>query len=321
MMILVRMRLTIALAALLSVACAGFSGGAIDVARHDVVLTLSTDGTMAGLETIVATSDSPSTFERTVTTGAFDAIVFQEATLDGAAAKVEVTDGERLRVRWAVPSGKHLLTLRYQIDGVLQLEGRQRRLTFTALPAGRAHDIGAARITLRLPDDVALLAPSGIAEAGWDVVVGANLLEATRAPLEADESATVMALVNGDALPVIEPAWQLTRARAGELAPAFIAGGLFILTVALGIVGMLWWHDRRAVGRTHAYTTWSARQLWVSGLVVILAGFVTAAATYPLARRFGSATHAIPASLVVSGLIFLAVSWRALGKPEVRSQK
>ena len=320
MMILATMRFLLAVIVLVAAACgAPPPSAAPEVARHDVELTLQSDGSITGLETIDV--GDVTSVERVIAPGFFDAIAFVGATVNGveasrgtSAGSVDVKeDGRSLHVEWTLaPAGKrHQVTLRYRITGALRVEGRQRRLTWTAFAAPRPDAIETARIVLRFPEGVALLMPSGIGEAGWDVIVAPDSLEALRAPLPRDESGTLMALVSGDLFPRVEPEWQITAARAGELAPAFWSGGAFILTVAVGIVGMVWWHDRRTPGRTHLFTRHNAAQLWTAGWIVTLCGLVTGGAAWPLASRYGSAIHSIAIGLVVSGLLFMGTSARA----------
>jgi hypothetical protein len=197
------------------------------------------------------------------------------------------------------------LGLRYRVEGALALEGRQRRLTWAVIPPDRAEPIGRAEVTFQVPDGVAILMPSGIGESGWEVSVAPGQLRASRSGVPAGEGATLLSLVSGDTFPVREPDWQFNRARTAELAPAFVAGGLFILVVGVGIVVMLWWHDRGVPDRRGLFDRENRTQLRISGIVVLVAGVVGVPLTDWLLGRFGPWPQALPISLVVSGLLFL----------------
>ena len=285
-----------------------------EILLHRVELTVQPDGLLDVNEHItVRIGVGETSFRRHVAAERFDDIFDISATIDGQLmqdarpARVEVTGGRALDVTWtftAVAERPHVLTLRYRVAGALQLEGRQRRLTWRAFESGRAIPMARASVTLQPPPGVAILMPSGMAEAGWQVSIDGGRLLATRDNLPPAEPGTVLALLSGDTLPLHEPRWQFDRARTGELAPAFLAGGGFIIVVAIGIVGMLWWHDRRSrpPGRR--------QQLRVSAVVVFLSAVVWAGMVWLLLTRLGWWPHAIGFSLALSALLFLAMSLR-----------
>ena len=287
-----------------------------EILLHRVELTLRPDGLLDVSEHITARfAEGQTSFHRHVASGRFDDTFDISATFDGRPMHegtrppgVDVTGGRSLDATWTFTAvaaeGPHTLTLRYRVAGALQLEGRQRRLTWRAFESGRALPISVADVTLQPPPGVAVLMPSGMAEAGWKVSTSDGRLLATRDNLPAAEPGTVLALLSGDALPLHEPRWQFDTARTGELAPAFLAGGAFIIVVALGIVGMLWWHDRRSrpSGRR--------QQLRVTAVVVFLSGVACAVTVWLLLARLGWWPHAIGLSLGLSALVFLAMSLR-----------
>lgn len=304
--------------------CAG-GGNAVVVHNYRVTVTVGLDGGLDVAEHVTARfAAGPGVFERRVSPGRFDGILDPRALLDGRPPSgerttVEVTGGQSLSARYVFPAvaeRAHDLALHYRVDRALALEGRQRRLTWRAFEPGRAYTIERAIVELRAPPQVVILMPSGMAEAGWQVSIGSGgQILATRDDLRPDESGTLLALLSGDALPLREPQWQFDLARAGQLAPAFAAGGAFIVVVALGIALMLWRFDRRhpAPGRR-----W---QLRVSAAVVCLAGALCALVAWLLLRRFGWWPHAIGLGLVASAALFflMSVSYPRAPRPEPRA--
>ena len=246
--------------------------------RYSVIAELSADGTLEIADTIAAPADASTSFRRRETPEFFDRISFLGLTTTPSAG------------------GAGVISLRYRIEGALAVEGAQRQLIWAAIPGGRRYEIGTATVTLRVAPGVALLAPSGMAEAGWAVTIGNGELEATRDQLPASEPGTIMALVRGERLPASEPGWQFDRARAGELAPAFLAGAAFILVVAAGAIVMLRWQGAGGPGL--------ARQLRAAAVASIALGLVTGVIAELLLPRLGIWPQAIPAGLVVSGLLF-----------------
>jgi hypothetical protein len=291
---------------------AGAPGG--DVPR-EVGLDVFNDGSIVVEETIEpAAATRGDARRRIVEPARVDRVTFLDAVEEAGAAPpgldARATAGGRgLEVRWAASSSGRI-RLRYRVEGALEIVGRQLQLTWRAVPGDRADDLDHVRVTLRLPSTVTLLTPSGMAEAGWAVAVQPGRLDASRPILPRDEPATLMALLAGD-LPLAEPAWQMAAARAAHLAPAFVAGGLFLLTVAVGIVTMLWAHDRRAPGRTRLLTADTAAQLRIAGWVCLAAGLAMSLATYALSRRFGPSPHALSAAIFLSGMLFLRVAGSA----------
>jgi hypothetical protein len=301
-----RLFLIIAFAAAGGLACPAESGPT-SVERYRVTVTVGLDGRLDVSEQIT-TRPAPgeAAIERRISPGRFDAILDARATMDGQ--PVGGDSGGRLpSARWTFRADverPHELSLGYKVDGALQLEGRQRRLTWRAFEATRAYAIEHAIVELQTPPGVAILMPSGMAEAGWQVSLEGSRLIATRDRLPAAAPGTLLALLGGDALPLREPTWQFDLARVGQLAPAFAAGGAFILVVAVGIVLMLWRFDRRhpSPGRR--------RQLRVSALVVFLSGVGCAVAAWLLLQPFGWWPHAIGLGLAASALLFYVLSFR-----------
>jgi hypothetical protein len=301
----------IVLLAAVGAACSGDSNP-LAVLEYRVSITLSLDGVLDVREHVTARfAAGVAVFERHAPPGRFDDVRDFRATLDGRTLSgdqnvVSVSGGRSLSARWTFPAvaeRPHTLTLSYRVDRALQLEGRQRRLTWRAFEPRRDYAIEHAIVELRTPPEVAILMPSGMAEAGWQVSIGGTgHILATRDQLPAGEAGTLLALVSGDALPLQEPEWQFDTARASELAPAFLAGGAFIVVVALGIVLMLWRFDRRHPSPSRR------RQLRVSAAVVCLAGGGWALVVWLLMHRFGGWPHAIGLGLVASAVLFFVMS-------------
>jgi hypothetical protein len=284
------------------------------VDRYEVVIELSTDGVLNVQETIAVPPDPATSFRRQVAPAYFDRVSLAATTIDrlpegsgSDLAHMKIEDGRSLDVRWllfeaARPGVPRVYGLRYRVEGALAVEGAQRRLTWAAIPGGRPYEIAVAAVTLRMPSGIALLAPSGMAEAGWTVTISGGELLATRERLPFSEPGTIMALLSGERLPARVPAWQFNLDRTGELAPAFLAGGAFILIVAVGAVVMLRWQ-----GATGAAVS---QQLRTAGLVSIAIGLLTGLIAEVLLSWLGWWPQAVPASLVLGGLLFLVMARR-----------
>jgi hypothetical protein len=276
------------------------------VDNYEVVLEITADGALDVQERIAVAPDPARSFRRRVRSAFFDGVSFVATTGSGSdLSQVTAEDGRSLDVTWSLvgadrPGLPRVYGLRYRVEGVLAVEGAQRRLTWTAIPPHRAYEIGTATVTLRVPPGVALLTPSGMAEAGWVVSMGSGELAAGRERIPAAEPGTVMALLSGDRFPAREPDWQFDRARASELAPAFLAGAAFILVVAAGALVMLW---RQGAGGPVL-----ARQLRAAAIASIVLGVVTGVIAELVLSRLGIWPQAIPASLVLSGLSLGAAS-------------
>lgn len=292
--------------------------GAID--RFDVDIFLEPDGSAIIRETIGVRNSgtADAVFERRLASRRTDGFLDVSASPDrsggtasGGAGEVAIDSGGTPAVRWRVPQASEaiqILELRYRAAGVVEIQGMRGTFSWPVLPADRQHDIGTARVSLRLPSGTRLLQSPQFDAPGWEWTTTSDALVATKINVARTETAALTVNLALDAVPMLEPRWQTRAAFGQQLVPAFIAAGLFILVTAAGIL----WAIRlqlRSSRDVDLSRREAARGLRTAGIAVIVLGSAAAVLAYVLLRSLGPWSQAVPVSLVLSGVWFVAAGW------------
>lgn len=223
----------------------------VTVERMDVALTVLVDGSIQVEERMAARfgSSPVSTFRRRTPVRRHDGVFDVSATMDGASVApgrgighLQVGKGPALDVQWTfapVSDSVHTFVLTYRAANAVAISGIRGTVSWLVLPARRAFDVSAASVTLTLPDTAVLLQDPWVEEAGWQVARLPHGLTAKRAGVSSAESGTVGIEFTVDRMAVSTPQWQSDEEFLGEFIPAFVSAALFILVVAVGVVGMV----------------------------------------------------------------------------------
>jgi hypothetical protein len=281
------------------------SPGTVD--RFDLEIEIAADGSARIRETFAVRAAG--SFGHRIADGRTDGFEEVSASIDGQAG-TSMTSGDTLSILWRLPSdaaATRILEARYRALGVVEIEGMRGVFRWPILPAGRAYDVGAATVTVKLPQGTRLLREPAVASPGWHWTTTLTWLAGLKPNVARAEPATLSVEFALDAVPMLEPRWQ-TRALLGQqLTPAFIAAALFILVTAAGILYAIRFRYFRASGDADIGPGPEvARGLRMAGLVVIVLGLASAAVAYAILRPLGPWTQAVPASLILAGLWFSA---------------
>lgn len=281
-------------------------------------------------QTVTFTKASETTFERIVALDYADRASFVSAAIDGRAAAVDATGADRLsvsggaplRVRWTfVPgaSARHVFDLRYVAEGAVALQGVRGAMALGVIPPRRGTAIDLATVSFTLADGLHLLDGSGVAEAGWTLERLPNGIAGTKRGLTPDEGVTLMAQTSGDPAVMRQPQWQQDADWIEQFWLAFVAGGVFVLTVGIGILMIIRMRyprlgsvratrepndeqpgEREFVRRGLRVGGWASVVLAV-GCAVVVAWTLPHAGLWP---------QAVPLAILLVGLLFAAVSRR-----------
>jgi hypothetical protein len=307
--------------------CATFSGCAPPtptvVDRFEVTIQVAPDGTADIDERITIPADRVTgSFERVVAPGRLDGLEFVSVSIDGTtASSAAVTvdpSGQVFRVAWRLDHTDvpRILGLRYRATGVLGVFGRRGQFEWPAIPIARTYPIAAARLDLTVPPGVVRLGAWGLAEAGWQVTALPNGIAAERGAVPPDQGATVLAEMAVDPARIAEPRWQHDAALGRQLVPAFISGGLFILTIGAGVVWLIRFeassHARESAGQSSGEQSRTTEGLYVAGLVCLIFGLALAVVTHLTLSRYGAWSMAIPGGVLLVGLLFVLTGKRPL---------
>jgi hypothetical protein len=295
---------------------------AVDVVdRFEVDILLEPDGSAAVRERIGVRNSgaADAVFERRLGSPRTDAFLDvtassgpSSAAASGDAGEVAIDSGGTPAIRWRVPPASgatRILELGYRAAGVVEIQGMRGTFSWPALPADRPYDIATASVSLRLPPGTRLLQPPQVDAPEWQWTTTSDGLVARKTKVARTESAILTATLALDAVPMLEPRWQTRAAFGQQLTPAFIAAGLFILVTAAGI---LWAIRLQLRGSRDADLSRreAARGLRIAGLAVVVLGMASAVLAYALLRSLGPWSQAVPVSLVLSGVWFVAAGTR-----------
>jgi hypothetical protein len=310
----------LALLCLIANACAGTPAGHPGVERFTADVLLLPDGSIQVNEQINVRTDpaSPAAFARRIQSDRTDGFTDVAASIAGGRTDpdgISIESGSSLAVRWRLPPApgtSHTLELRYRALGAVEIQGMRGTVLWPVLPED--HDeIGTARVSVTLPQGTRVLRPPDIDSTGWEWTRTSNAFVATKTSIASNEAGILHAELALDAVPMIEPRWQ-TRALLGQqLAPSFIAAGLFILVTGAGILWAIWLRYFRATSTPEDARASERREvaqgLRAAGLVVVALGVGGVAVAYAVLRQLGPWPQAVPASVVLVGLAFVSAGW------------
>lgn len=305
-------RCAAALCAGLAVACQ--PAAPVPVEQLEMRLALGPDGSLEVEESYRARV-SGDRFELRRPATRYDAIGGVVATLDGAeaprgdgagAAQVDTNDGLNVTWRLPAPDGTHDFGLRYRVAGAVAVRGSHAAVSWMVLPPRHPYDVASAAVTMTLRAPTQLSAEPYMAEAGWSVAADGTIVSARSAGrIAPGQTATLVVPFLVDPRELPEPAWQLHEARARDLMPAFVSGGVFILIVAAGVLVMVRaQYPRRRDPAPDPARAAVARGLRMAGFVTVVFGIVLLPVTEWTLGQYDIWPHAIPASIIASGVAF-----------------
>jgi hypothetical protein len=312
-------------------------------------LDLRGDGTLRVRQRAVVefASDSPGRFALPTPDGQVDDVTDVVATMDGAAFRQGQGDGtytwgDRIAWHFSPPGpGPHEFTLEYVAHGVMALRGARGSVVWPVAPTGGV-PVELAAVRLTLPEGAVPVEPPSVTDDSWTVRQdGVVTVMEGRAAGGAELPLIRTELVLDD-LTVREPRWQFNQERGAELTPAFIAAGLFLVVVGVGIVWMVRAQYRRmppdpagprppvdaataallarrpsmrgvsrqqcadlvSAGLVDSDRLLAAGGLRIAGGVVLLLALGLGIVVPPVVNRFGPWPVAIPAGLLVVAAMF-----------------
>ena len=323
---------------ILTTGCGADPNVRVTADRLDVRVDVRADGAIDVREEIAfrAVGDPVSVFERDVRSDEADGFSFTGSSIDGIELTpgatgdrtIAVRDGSALRLRWTFPAaplgadGGHLIVLRYRVAGAMSVQGAHGHLDWPAISGGHAYPIALSHIVLALPAGATAYDPSGINEPGWTVARRDDGLSAERRSMAPKVGATLQAEFSIEPGVAAEPEWQFSQELSEELWPAWASGGIFILIIGVSVLWILRLQHPRALvvsasdaaaantgdvihDRPHI-----ARALRAAGWWCVAIAAVTAAVCAIYVSRQGVWLQAIPASVLIDGVMFFIASRR-----------
>jgi len=219
--------------------------------RYDVIIDLRPDGSLDVVERIALRAGAtPITwFERRVPDRHTDGLTNVVALMDGREQPelrnnrgVRIRERSGIDVRWQFePRGIRAGPLGVGTQGgvglVRELAGRRRM--WTALPVEHAYPIEAARVTLRAPASTLAVAMSAKGGEMQPATSWADGLVVTRSALGADDHIALDITFSAATLNPAEPDWAVALERQQKLTPAFIAAGITLVVIGVGVLAMV----------------------------------------------------------------------------------
>ena len=297
---------------------AGACGGRQDVSspgmtveQFQAQMNLRPDGSADIEETWIVSGAGGATLRRAVPVARRDALSGLAATLDDQ----PVAAGPGEVVSWSLPAdgGRHTARLRYRAAGIIEVSGLHGTVGWPALEAGRHPAIAHVRLSLAVPDAMSVASPARMSESGWHAETHGSLVSAERRSMPVEGSATLIANLIIEPGTMARPVWQENAERGTLLIPAFLSGGLFILVVGLGVIVMV---AVQGTGWTPAERAAATRGFFSAAMVALVFGAIAWMVTPMLLGRFGPWPLAIPASILLVGVLFVltALALRHLWK-------
>ena len=318
-------RRIIALATLvLASACGAPAGSVSSLDRLEIDLRIDAAGAAHVDERIVA--DVPSSgaiVSRQVSGDHAAAAHFRASSVDGRSLEpggdgdvtLAVDANGGMNAVWAFApgaAGARVITFSYQLDDTLAVRGRRGSLRRALLAPNRSYAVREAHVRASVPDGAHVFDGTGIAESGWEVAWTERGIAATRRDVGADEAATLVVELDVDPAIVAEPAWQRDAEATRLLVPAFISGGLFIVTIGAGVLWIIRFQypRRRADGTDERDRSVVRAGLRTTGIVSMVIAVILAGVTGFTLSRFGYWPQILPLSVFAVGGVFVVVSRR-----------
>ncbi|HUF49081.1 MAG TPA: DUF2207 domain-containing protein [Vicinamibacterales bacterium] len=234
------------LSAVFAAACAAPpSPGAGRLLEYELTLAIRADGTMnvderARVEFGAADAGA---FHLPISGWHVDGLVNHRTTVDGVTpdgppADVRAVPGGGLR--WSLSAdatGTREFRQTYDAAGVLALQGARGQLVWPAVPPGVP--VVAARVTVTWPTGSLPAVPPAIEPGAWTAQTSGATTVFTGQEIDAEVDPWLYLDLVLDDLSALEPAWQITERRAGQLMPAFVSAGVFIVIVGVGVLLMV----------------------------------------------------------------------------------
>jgi hypothetical protein len=335
----------------LAVGCQGRDGITGTIADYEVRLRLQADGSVQVEERaeVRFAEGEPQRFALEIPSTRIDAVA------GDLTVSVDESSGEPFSVSSSASPGggvawtgrgtsasTRVFTLAYEARGVLAVSGARAVFIWPAVPSG-PDVVERARVRLEWPEGTVPMQGPAVASDAWSASADAAAVTfaAENVPREAPPPVYVD-LVLGDDF-VSEPLWQAAELRARQLAPAFLAAGMFMVVVAAGILLMVRIQHpalrprgdatategvaEELVQRCSAFSAWGSprsdaealvaaglvdpdrlavgRGLRLSGAVIMVLGLIAAVVARLVFDSIGTALLAVPAGLVVAGLMLL----------------
>ncbi len=266
-------------------------------------------------------------FRRHAETAEADGLLFVSAAVDGVPASagkrgfsVESIGANGVATTWETTGEagmEHQFALEYRAISAVAVTEPRARLSWPLLTSRRGYDVGRVDVVFGLPAASRTYDGTGIAEAGWVVERTSNGITATRTPVVAAESATLVAEFDFDRSRVRDPVWERNRDRQRQFLPALFSGAIFFLVVGVGTLVILRMQYPSKSRTTHAGhgpgPSDEDRAVVVSGLRVSgLAGGGAAVVSAVVAEWtlgfLGPWRQVIPASMLIVSIGFLLAS-------------
>lgn len=292
----------------------------------DVHVAVRPDGGLDVRETLRVTPvDGRIALSRHISSQTADAISFGEAFVDRGplspgTAGFDVSGGGNrpLVLSWRDDGRTEPATieLHYAVTSAVGVRRLRGELAWPVLD-GSAPAIGEVIARLDVPGGSPVYPGTGMAEAGWAVDVDGERVTSRRERVEAGATATLLAVFDVDRARVQQGQWEWDIDRREQYGLSLVAGGLFILTIGVGVLALLRVQyppvsraatddTRRAARATRRMLS---RGLLLSGVVtLIFAGAFTFVAWRWLSG-LGLAIHSLSAASGAVALMFLVAGW------------
>lgn len=215
--------------------------------RYDIRAAVRHDGSVEVEEEIAFrfTGGEYTFVNRTIPAKYTDGVEVIGATMDGRDLAWGDDEGEvevdyrrsEVRVRWHFPGTVDrtlTFTLRYRLHGVVRKGEGEDWLRWAPFPRRFDYPIRAGSVRLNWADDMELRRQSHVDGAAASVTpIDSGVLVTVSNHRRRDDDVVVIARFEQGAFLGAEPQWQRDEARAGEMAPSFMAGAAMIVAATI----------------------------------------------------------------------------------------
>jgi len=229
--------------------CASSPSGTAIVESREVDLSIDADGGLTVDEhlTVRFLGDASTAFSLTVPDDRVDQFEDVHASIGRPDAATGVGEAAvdasgPLVVRWTFPAVEddvQEFVLGYRARGVLAVSGGRASLAWPIAPLTPPWPVVRQSVNVRVAGTLGVQQAPAVAGDGWNEQREGGVLHADASGLGPDADAAVRAVISLGTLNIAEPRWQYEQARALQMMPAFVSGGLFVLVIGIGAVIML----------------------------------------------------------------------------------